>query len=362
MRRLPTFILTLLLAACGGGGSGGDDAAALTGTGQLQLLISDSPVDGADEVWVKFIRVEALREVNGVEQWEVVSRGEREFDLLTLQNDRTAVLADSFLPVGIYTELRLFLAEGGGSPIGAPGFRSPNRIVIGDESYPLKVPSGEQSGLKLKGEFEIKRDTLTLLRLDFNVRTSIVQRGKRMEFLLKPRLNMFGVQVSGSISGAVTDAADDAALGGVTISAQQGGDEQLSTRTLSDGGYKLIPLREGVYDLVATKTGYAPAVIKDVTVVRERNLAAQDFALDASDAGKISGTATVGDQYTVVLRWDGYFLAQTTADDDGNYSFGDVPVGVYSLQLVDDGVVVDDIADIVVEADTDSSGNDLSAP
>ena len=361
MRRIPTFILTLLLAACGGGGSGGD-AAELTGTGQLQLLISDSPVDGADEVWVKFIRVEALREVNGVEQWEVVSRGEREFDLLTLQNDRTAVLADSFLPVGLYKELRLFLAEGGGSPIGAPGFRSPNRIVIGDESYPLKVPSGEQSGLKLKGEFEIKRNTLTLLRLDFNVRTSIVQRGKRMEFLLKPRLNMFGVQVSGSISGAVTDAADDAALAGVTISAQQAGDEQLSTRTLSDGGYKLIPLREGAYDLVATKTGYAPAVIKDVTVVRELNTASQDFALDASDAGKISGTATVGDQYTVVLRWDGYFLAQTTADDDGNYSFGDVPVGVYSLELVDDGVVVDDIADIEVEADTDASGNDLSAP
>ncbi|MHC4955173.1 MAG: DUF4382 domain-containing protein [Planctomycetota bacterium] len=359
MRRFLTLLLTFALAACGSGGGGSD---AIQTTGQLKLLISDSPIDGADKLWVKFVRIEALREVAGEEQWEVVGRGEREFDLLTLQNDRTAVLADDFLPVGLYKELRLFLAEGSGSPIGGPGFRSPNRIVIDGEEYPLKVPSGEQSGLKLKGEFEIKRDTLTLLRIDFNVRTSVVQRGHRMEFLLKPKLNMFGVQVSGSISGEATDDADDSALAGVTISAQQGGDEVLSARTLSTGAYKLIPLREGNYDLVATKTGYAPAVIRGVTVQREKNTGAQDFALEASESGSISGTAPVGDQYVVLLRWKGYFLAQTTADDDGNFAFADVPVGTYSIELADDGVVVDDIDDIEVVADTDSDGNVLSAP
>jgi hypothetical protein len=355
------LIVPLSLAGCGAGG-GSEATGIAQGSGQLQLLISDSPVDGADAVWVKFIRVEALRMVDGVEQWEVVSRGEREFDLLTLQNDRTAVLADNFLPVGTYTELRLFLAEGSGSPIGGPGFRSPNRIVIGGESYPLKVPSGEQSGLKLKGEFEIRRDTLTLLRLDFNVRTSIVQRGQRNEFLLKPRLEMFGVQISGSISGDVTDDADGSALGGVTISAQQRGNEMLSARTADSGAYKLIPLHEGRYDLVATKSGYAPAVITDVAVVREQDTADQDFALEASAAGSISGTATVGDQYTVVLRWSGYFMAQTTADDTGAFSFLDVPVGTYTLDLVANGVVLDDVDGVDVVADTETSGNVLSAP
>ena len=121
MARVLLFAVALGLVACGGG-SGTESA----GTGQLRVLLSDSPVDGADELWVKFVRVEARRG----DTWEVISRGEREFDLLTLQNENTAVLADRFLPVGTYTELRIFIAPGGGSPIGGPGFRSPNRIVI----------------------------------------------------------------------------------------------------------------------------------------------------------------------------------------------------------------------------------------
>jgi hypothetical protein len=359
MRTLALILMTALLVGCGGGSDLAGDAA---GTGQLRLLLSDSPVDGADHVYLKVARVEVRRVTDSGSEWVVLWRGDREFDLLALQNERTAVLADNLLPVGTYDEIRLVLAEGGGSPIGGPGFRSPCEIVIDDVAYPIKVPSGEQSGLKLKGDIEITRDTLTLILIDFNVRTSIVQRGHRMEFLLKPTLEMFSVQISGSISGEATDDADDSAIAGVTISAQQGGDEMLSTRTRTDGTYKLVPLREGLYDLVASKSGYAPQVIEDVRVVRERDTAGQDFALEASDAGKITGEATTGDEYIVVLRWNGYFMAQTTADDDGAFSFPDVPVGTWSLELTEHGVVVDSITGIVVKADTDSSGHVLAAP
>ena len=364
--RIPALILaTAFLIGCGSDGGSSDTTnppGTIEGTGQLRLLLSDSPVDGADEVNLRVARVEVHKLTDDGDEWFVLWRGDREFDLLSLQNERTAVLADSLLPAGTYDQIRLILAEGSGSPIGGPGFRSPCDIVIDGESYPIKVPSGEQSGLKLKGEIEVTRDTLTLILIDFNVRTSVVQRGKKMEFLLKPTLKMYPVQISGSISGEVTDDADDSALGGVTISAQQEGIEVLSTRTIRDGSYKLVPLREGYYDLVATLTGYAPQVIEDVRVARERNTAGQDFALEASDAGKISGTAPTGDQYVVVLRWKGYFMAHTTADDDGNFSFGDVPVGTWSLDLADEGVVVDTISDISVTKDTDSSGNNLSAP
>ena len=371
MRTLALFLVLIpaLLIGCGSDGTtvtGATDdnppGSTLEGTGQLQLLLSDSPVDDADEVNLRVARVEVRRVTDSGSEWVVLWRGDREFDLLSLQNERTAVLADNLLPVGTYDEIRLILAEGSGSPIGAPGFRSPCNIVIDGESYPIKVPSGEQSGLKLKGEIKITRDTLTILLVDFNVRKSVVKRGRKMEFLLKPSLKMYPVQVSGSISGEAIDDADDSAIAGVTISAQQDGEEALSTRTRDDGSYKLIPLREGLYDVVATKSGYAPQVIEDVRVVRERNTADQDFALEASDAGKITGTAPTGDQYVVVLRWMGYFMAQTTADDDGDYAFTDVPVGTWSVELTDDGVKIDSISDIVVKKDTDSSGNDLTAP
>jgi len=364
MRTWALLLITALFGCGSGSESGGspDLASSPEGTGQLRLLLSDSPVDSADHVYLSVARVEVRRVTDRGSEWVVLWRGEREFDLLALQNERTAVLADNLLPVGTYDEIRLILAEGGGSPIGAPGFRSPCDIVIDDESYPIKVPSGEQSGLKLKGEIEITRDTLTLLLIDFNVRKSVVRRGRKMEFLLKPSLKMYPVQISGSISGEATDDADGSALAGVTISTQQDGDEVLSTRTRDDGSYKLVPLREGPYDLVATKGGYAPQVIEDVRVVRERDTDDQDFALEESESGKITGSATTGDEYLVVLRWGGYFMAQTTADDDEDFAFPDVPVGTYSLELSEDGVVVDSIAGIDVEADTDAGGHVLSAP
>jgi hypothetical protein len=366
MRNWALPLLTALLIGCGGGGvaaSGGDVSGHTpNGTGQLRLLLSDSPVDGADHVYLDVVRVEVRRLTDSGSEWVVLWRGDRQFDLLALQNERTAVLADALLPVGIYDEIRLVLAQGGGSPIGGPGFRSPCDIVIDGESYPIKVPSGEQSGLKLKGEIEIARDTLTLLLIDFNVRQSVVQRGRKMEFLLKPTLQMYPVQISGSISGEATDDADGSALGGVTISAQQDGDEVLSTRTRDDGSYRLIPLREGLYDLVATRRGFAPQAIESVRVIRESDTAGQDFALEQSEVGGILGSATTGDDLLVVLRWDGHFIAQTTADDDGAFAFPAVAVGTYSLELTQDGVVVDSITGIEVEADTDSDGHVLSVP
>lgn len=364
MRTWALFLITALLIGCGGGSAATGDlpGSAPNGTGQLRLLLSDSPVDGAEHVYLVVARVEVHRVTDDGGEWVALWRGRREFDLLSLQNERTALLADNVLPVGTYDEIRLILAEGGGSPIGGPGFRSPCDIVIDGESYPIKVPSGEQSGLKLRGEIAIARDTLTLLLIDFNVRRSVVQRGKRMEFLLKPTLAMYPVQISGSISGEATDDADGSALGGVTISAQQNGEEVLSTRTRDDGSYRLIPLREGSYDLVASRAGFAPQAIADVRVVRESDTAGQDFALEASATGSISGAATTGDDLLVVLRWNGHFLAQTTADDDGDFAFVDVAVGTYSLELTRDGAVVDSITGIEVEADTDSDGHVLSAP
>ncbi|MHC4579785.1 MAG: DUF4382 domain-containing protein [Planctomycetota bacterium] len=361
MRTPALLLIPALLLGCGGGGVTAP-ADAPEGTGQLRLLLSDSPVDSADHVYLSVARVEVRRVTERASEWVDLWRGEREFDLLALQNERTAVLADALLPVGTYDEIRLVLAEGGGSPIGAPGFRSPCAIVIDGESYPIEVSSGEQSGLKLKGEIEIVRDTLTLLLIDFNVRKSVVRRGRNMEFLLKPTLTLSPLQISGSISGAVTDDADGSALGGVTISAQQDGDEVLSTRTRDDGSYRLVPLREGLYDLVATRGGYAPQRIEGVRVIRERDTAGQDFSLEPSESGTISGTAATGDEYLVVLRWEGYFIAQTTADDDGAFALPDVPEGTHSLELTEDGVVVDSITGIEVEADTDSGEHVLAAP
>ena len=101
MRILICLAVALSLVACGGsGGTGTPGAETPTeGTGQLRLLLSDSPVDSADKLWVKFIRVEARRITDSGSEWVVLSRGEREFDLLTLliSNAGDVVSRDSIL-------------------------------------------------------------------------------------------------------------------------------------------------------------------------------------------------------------------------------------------------------------------------
>jgi len=104
-------------------------------------------------------RVELVREVDGEEVFDVLVEGPLEFDLLLLQNDVFAVLAEGTFPPGRYEGIRLILESrggpgnpgGGGFPGGAgpPQVQTvePNRIVVDDSTFPLMVPSGDRTGI-----------------------------------------------------------------------------------------------------------------------------------------------------------------------------------------------------------------------
>jgi hypothetical protein len=74
-----------------------------------------------------------------------------------------------------------------------------------DAQYTLAVPSGEQSGLKLKGDFLVAADTTTNFTIDFDVRKSIVdpQGNALADFMLKPSLRLVNNLEVGAISGQV---------------------------------------------------------------------------------------------------------------------------------------------------------------
>jgi len=96
-------------------------------------------------------RVELVREVDGEEVFDVLVEGPLEFDLLLLQNDVFAVLAEGTFPPGRYEGIRLILESRGGFPGGAgpPQAQTvePNRIVVDDSTFPLMVPSGDRTGI-----------------------------------------------------------------------------------------------------------------------------------------------------------------------------------------------------------------------
>jgi hypothetical protein len=144
MRRLGFLFLGLLSAAAGCGSGSSPGGAAGPNDAVLRIELTDSPVDGADAVFVTIVRVEVLRMGAQGEIRETVVDESREYDLLTLRIDVTAVLGEVVLPPGDYTGLRLYLAPTG-LPTG-PRADSPHRIVIGGEEFPLFVPSGSRRG------------------------------------------------------------------------------------------------------------------------------------------------------------------------------------------------------------------------
>ncbi len=99
------------------------------------------------------------------------------YDLLTLQNDVTVVLAnDHKIPAGQASQMRLILG-------------SHNSVMIGDASFPLNTPSAMQSGLKfnINASFEDDKDYEVLI--DFDANESIVIEGDGT-YSLKPVLRL----------------------------------------------------------------------------------------------------------------------------------------------------------------------------
>jgi hypothetical protein len=116
--------------------------------------------------------------------WIDLDVPEYEFDLLNIVNGKMVVVGSSYvLQPGVYTQVRFVLGEA-------------NRIKANGLFFDLKVPSGEQSGLKLVGEFELFENKLTCITINFDVDKSIVHTGPgnisskkisaNSKFILKP--------------------------------------------------------------------------------------------------------------------------------------------------------------------------------
>ena len=181
-----------VLAACGGGSGSGEGAS----TGSLTLRIGDAPVDGAREVVVVFTGV-ALHGPGGTRNIEFPEP--REIDLLAYQNGATVDLLDRVeVEAGEYDWMRLEVI--------AEQNRNDGSYILFEsgQQFPLYVPSGSQSGLKLNRPFTIAAGGITRLVADFDLRKSIIQPpGQSPNYLLKPVLRLMDELEVGSIAGEV---------------------------------------------------------------------------------------------------------------------------------------------------------------
>jgi hypothetical protein len=200
-RILVAAAVATVLAACGGE----DDGSATPKTGTLKVGITDAPVDFADQVVVQFSGVE-LKPRDG-EAFSIDFPSKR-LDLLELQGSRRALLLDGeTVPAGEYEWLRLKVDAdpnvGGDSYV---------RLETGGEECEMRVPSGDQTGLKLVRGFTVGAGAITDFTIDFDLRKSVVAPpGQRtpvgtcggQAFLLKPALRMVDNLQVGAIGGVV---------------------------------------------------------------------------------------------------------------------------------------------------------------
>ena len=197
--------------------------------GRLKMYLIDSPA-ALDSVIICVTRVEVHKAGNdSTSGWFVINDSTRYFDLLQLTNGASAILGDTSLPAGQYTQIRLFIGDG-------------SYVIDQGIKHFLEVPSGSQSGLKLIHQFTIESNKLYELLLDFNVEKSIVITGNG-QYKLKPTIKVTPVVISGSISGEVLPLDAQPTIWTVY------GIDTITTYTDLQGHFKLMGLLQGLYDV-----------------------------------------------------------------------------------------------------------------
>lgn len=265
--------------------------------GILTINLTDAPAD-YQEVHVTFseISVHRAEEDDDIEEqttdieddeddegdsnWIIISDVEQGFNLLDYQQQKKEfdLLAEAALLKGKYTQIRLKIV-GGEDEDGAP--KTYLKFFKDDTKYPLEVPSGVQSGLKLIHPFTISAGTVTTLYLDFDAEKSVKQTGNG-QYKLKPTIAVISYLapnqgIKGTVLEEVEAVADadvfayiytDDVVEDLDEDEDNDVDPDASTTTDEDGSFAL-PLPTGTYTLKISKAGYEDFTTIPIEVIAD---------------------------------------------------------------------------------------------
>jgi hypothetical protein len=254
MKRLLAYLTLGLTLACSSCTDLSLMPAPESGPGQLRLYLIDAPA-ALDEVNINVARVEVHRASNSDSSgWSVINDVPATYNLMQLRNGANAVLGDTTLAPGTYTQIRLILGPG-------------SNVKVGDESFDLRVPSGFQTGIKLNHEFTIQAGTLVELLLDFDAERSIRRQGAG--YRMSPVIRVNAMVISGSISGTVDPPAAHA-----FVFTLDGTDTISTAADTTTGFFRLMGLSEALYDIhISSLAGtYNDTTISGVQVVKQTDI------------------------------------------------------------------------------------------
>jgi hypothetical protein len=147
--------------------------------GDMTIKMTDAPGDYLQvNVDVEAVRVHYDDNIG----WKSLNTQSGIYNLLDLQNNVTAVLATgTHLPAGKITQLRLIL---GGN----------NSVMLADSTvHSLKIPSSEQSGIKINVDAVVPSNNHVIITLDYDADKSVNLEGNG-DYIMKPVIKVQSIQ------------------------------------------------------------------------------------------------------------------------------------------------------------------------
>jgi hypothetical protein len=144
------------------------------GTTDLRIHLTDNPYN-ATEVNVDIREVSVKFDDGNDEGWISLDTRQGVYNLLDFQNGIDTTIAQAVVPTDRVKEVRFVLGDD-------------NSITIDNINYPLTIPSGSESGLKIKLNKQLNAGLDSLI-IDFDAALSILQEGTG-DYKLRPVLKI----------------------------------------------------------------------------------------------------------------------------------------------------------------------------
>lgn len=342
-------LLIVLLIGCNSD-SNSDSQLDMDSMARISVSLTDAPGD-YDHVFIEIIdfRIKVNDDSDDDSGWQSLGPINQTVDLLELTGGESILLVDDFeLPPGMLNQVRLVLGEG-------------NSVVIDGETFPLRTPSAQQSGLKLKVNHELEPGFTYNLLLDFDVDQSIVIAGNSGNINLKPVIRASTLYASGKIQGAVNPF-DMQVMASVMVDG-----EPISAYADENGVFLLNGVPAGTYDVTITPdpaSNYADTIVLGVVVVNGEitNIGIIDLELiPGSISGNVTNAALI---LTASVMVNGQAVSvEIDTNTSGAFTLENIPPGTYTLTLTPadgSGLAVLTVIDVVVEANAETILGDLT--
>jgi len=322
--------------------------------GHLVIKLTDAPFpfDMIESATVNITKVEIRKVSEGDEDGYPyielpLPEESNEFNLLDLRNGVTADLAEMGIEPGNYDLIRLYVDQ------------AELKVKDGDE-YKVKVPSGQQTGIKIFMDPALKvvSELTTEVVLDFNLEKSFVLKGNANTpagikgFNFKPVVKAVNNTIEGTLSGEIVDADTDDLLPGITVWIEEDETVIYSASTDELGYYAIPGITAGSYDVIAGSDAFYNDTVLGVQIV-EGNLTVQNFALTPI-TGMLEGVVKDLDADTLLpgaavwIELEEIMIDSVSTDEEGYYAMPGIRLGTYDVIAALDGFVNDTVEGVQI--------------